>query len=50
MERITFWKNGKLVTKKIRITSMLVFDDVRAYAAAHGISEFYWCGMYCMSI
>ena len=50
MERISYWKNGKLVTKKIRVTSMLVFDGVQAYAAAHGISEFYWCGMYCMSI
>lgn len=50
MERITFWKNGKLVTKKIRVESMLVFSDVKRYAAKRGITEFYWCGMYYLNI
>ena len=37
-ETISYWKNGKLVTKKVK--------DVQQYVNKHGITQYYMWG-YC---
>ena len=45
MEKISFWKKGKLIVKKIKADPLHPWDSVRKYAASHGISQLYWSGI-----
>lgn len=51
MEKITFWQDGKLVTITIKnVDKNKPFESVKIEAKLRGISGFYWCGLYCLTI
>lgn len=51
MEKITFWQNGKLVTVTIKdVNEDNPFESVEIAAKLMGLSGFYWCGLYCLTI
>lgn len=45
MEKISFWKKGKLIVKKIKADPLHPWESVKRYAASRGISQLYWSGI-----
>lgn len=45
MEKISFWKKGKLIVKKIKADPLHPWVSVKRYAANHRITQLYWGGM-----
>lgn len=45
MEKISFWKKGKLIIKKIKADPLHPWESVKRYAANHRITQLYWSGM-----
>ena len=51
MEKISFWKDGKLETITIKnVDEKKPFESVEIAAKLRGISGFYWCGLFCLII
>lgn len=50
IEKISFWKNGKIITKNVICNSFMTSKDVERYAKEHGINEYWWSGIYCLKV
>ena len=51
MEKITFWQDGKLVTVTIKkVNKDNPYESAEITAKLMGLSGFYWCGLYCLTI
>lgn len=44
MEKITYWLNGKLVSKKFSNE-----QDIKRFVIRNKITQYYWCG-YCFMV